>query len=169
MSVATNFKTKFEEAYQKKIELQAKVPPKIPEIENKAAYGSAYYNKNRLANMKVGYVHLYHSEGSPIYMSQMYFMKNLFHAVGPEQVSPHYETLSRSRRGLLFLALYIGSINSISRFGGWEHNDWLRNMIWHHEFLIAFYVGFIEIRHFSFFFGPKFSVFYNVYTKYEFQ
>lgn len=65
--------------------------------------------------------------------------------------------------------LYIGSINTISRFGGWEHNDWLRAMIWHHEFLIAFYVGFIETRHFSFMVGPKFSVFYNVYSNYEFQ
>ena len=65
--------------------------------------------------------------------------------------------------------LYIGSINTISRFGGWEHNDWLRAMIWHHEFLIAFYVGFIETRHFSMFLGPKFSVFYNVYSRYEFQ
>ena len=119
--------------------------------------------------MKVGYVHPYHCDGSPIYMSNMYYLKNLFKAVGPEQVSPHYESLSRSRRGLLFMFLYIGSINTISRFGGWEHNDWLRAMIWHHEFLIAFYVGFIETRHFSFFLGPKFSVFYNVYSKYEFQ
>lgn len=119
--------------------------------------------------MKVGYVHPYHSDGSPIYLSNAYFMRQLFQAVGPEQVSPHYESLSRSRRGLLFMFLYIGSINTISRFGGWEHNDWLRAMIWHHEFLIAFYVGFIETRHFSFFLGPKFSVFYNVYSKYEFQ
>jgi len=34
--------------------------------------------------MKVGYVHPYHTEGSPIYFSHMYFMKNLFAAVGPE-------------------------------------------------------------------------------------
>jgi hypothetical protein len=169
MSVATNFKTKFEEAYAKKMELQSRVPPKIPDIKNKAEYSKAYHNAERVANMKVGFVHPYHCEGSPIYMSNMYYMKNLFQAVGPEQVSPHYESLSRSRRGLLFLAFYIGSINSISRFGGWEHNDWLRAMIWHHEFLIAFYVGFIEIRHFSFFMGPKFSVFYNVYSAYEYQ
>ena len=106
--------------------------------------------------MKTGYVHPYHTDGSPIYMSNMYYMKNLFQAVGPEQVSPHYETLTRSRRGLIFFALYIGSINTISRFGGWEHNDWLRAMIWHHEFLIALYLGYIEIRHFTYFVGPKF-------------
>ena len=29
MSVATNFKTKFEEAYTKKMELQSRVPPKM--------------------------------------------------------------------------------------------------------------------------------------------
>jgi hypothetical protein len=34
--------------------------------------------------MKVGYVHPYHCEGSPIYMSNSYFMKNLFQATGPE-------------------------------------------------------------------------------------
>jgi len=118
--------------------------------------------------MKTGYVHPYHCEGSPIFMSSMYFMKNLFRAVGPEQVSPHYETLSRSRRGLIFFAVYIGSINTISRFGGWENNDWLRGMIWHHEFLIAYYLGYMEIRHFTYFLGPKFSVFYNVYAGYEY-
>jgi hypothetical protein len=89
-------------------------------------------------------------------------------AVGPEQVSPHYESLSRSRRGLIFAGLYVASINTISRFGGWEHNDWLRAMIWHHEFLLAYYIGYIEIRHFTFFIGPKFSIFYNVYSGYEY-
>lgn len=119
--------------------------------------------------MKVGYVHPYHTDGSPIYMSSMYYMKNLFRAVGPEQVSPHYESLTRSRRGLIFFGLYIGSINSISRFGGWEHNDWLRAMIWHHEFLIAYYIGLIELRHYTMVVGPKFSVFYNTYTDYEYK
>lgn len=65
--------------------------------------------------------------------------------------------------------LYIGTINSISRFGGWAHNEWLRAMIWHHEYLIGFYLGFIETRHFSMFPGPKFTFFYNVYTRYELQ
>ena len=119
--------------------------------------------------MKIGYVHPYHTDGSPLFMSHTYYLKNLFAAVGPEQVSPHYETLSRSRRGLIFAGLYVASINTISRFGGWEHNDWLRAMIWHHEFLLAYYIGYIEIRHFTFFIGPKFSIFYNVYSGYEYQ
>jgi hypothetical protein len=140
-----------------------------PEPTNKAEYSEPYYNKARLANMKVGYVHPYHCDGSPIYMSNLYYLKNLFKAVGPEQVSPHYETLSRSRKGLLFFGAYIASINTISRFGGWEHNDWLRAMIWHHEFLFAYYLGYIEVRHFTYFIGPKFSVFYNVYSQYEYQ
>jgi hypothetical protein len=96
-------------------------------------------------------------------------MKTLFEAVGPEQVSPHYETLSRSRRGLLFLFFYVGTINTISRLGGWSHNEWIRGMIWHHEYLIAFYIGYAEIRHFTYFLGPKFTVFYNVYSRYETQ
>lgn len=96
-------------------------------------------------------------------------MKTLFEAVGPEQVSPHYETLSRSRRGLLFFFFYIGTINTVSRFGGWSHNEWIRAMIWHHEYLIAFYLGYIETRHFTYFLGPKFTVFYNVYSRYETQ
>lgn len=118
--------------------------------------------------MKVGYQHPYHCDGSPLYMSNMYYMKTLFQAVGPEQVSPHYESLSRSRRGVIAFGLYIASINSISRFGGWEHNDWLRAMIWHHEFIFAYYLGYIETRHFAYFLGPKFSVFYNTYSAYEY-
>lgn len=119
--------------------------------------------------MKVGYVHPYHATNSPVFMSNSQYLNLLMTAVGPEQVSPHYETLTRSRRGLLFIFAYFGSITTISRFGGWEHNDWLRGMIWHHEYMIAYFIGFSEIRHFSFFPGPKFSVFYNVYTNYEFQ
>ena len=119
--------------------------------------------------MKNGYVHPYHSEHSPIYMSNTYYAQNLFRAVGPEQVSPHYESHSRSRRGIIMLFFYFGTINTISRLGGWEHNDWLRGMIWHHEFLIALYVGYTEIKHFTFFLGPKFSMFYSHYSNYEFQ
>lgn len=121
-----------------------------------------------MANMKVGYVHPYHTNGAPIYYDTHYFMKTLLNAVGPEQVSPHYETLSRSRRGVLFFGLYIGSIVSISRMGGWEHNTWLRAMIWHHEYLISLYLGYVELRHFTYLVGPKFTVFYNVYSNYEF-
>ena len=49
-----------------------------PDIVNKKEYTTEYYNEARMANMKVGYVHPYHTEGSPIFMSNMYFMKNLF-------------------------------------------------------------------------------------------
>ena len=117
--------------------------------------------------MKEGYQHPYHSEKFPISMSHLHYMKTLFEAVGPEQVSPHYESLSRSRRGLLFLFFYIGSINTISRMGGWSNNEWLRAMIWHHEYMLSFYLGYIELRHFTYFIGPKFTIFYNVYTRYE--
>lgn len=119
--------------------------------------------------MGSGYVHPYHTSSNPMVFSHYNYMKTLFEAVGHEQVSPHYESLSRSRRGLLFLFAYVGSITSISRMGGWSHNEWLRAMVWHHEYLMAFYLGFIEIRHFSFMLGPKFTVFYNVYTRYETQ
>lgn len=167
-SVAYNVKDKFEAAYAEKMAVIEKVhaPPTQP--KNTAEYGEAYYNSARMEKMEAGYVHPYHTEGSPIYMSNLYFMRTLFQAVGPEQVSPHYETLTRSRRGLLFLGAYIGSINTISRFGGWEHNEWLRALIWHHEFLIALYVGYIEVKHFTAIPGPKFSIFYNTYSGYEY-
>ena len=122
-----------------------------------------------MKNMKQGYVHPYHSDKYPILFSHFHYMKTLFEAVGPEQVSPHYESLSRSRRGILFFFMYIGTINTVSRMGGWSNNEWLRAMIWHHEFLICYYLGYIEIRHFTYFLGPKFTVFYNVYTRYETQ
>ena len=117
--------------------------------------------------MKQGYVHPYHTDRYPINFSFAHHMKNLWEAVGPEQVSPHYETFSRSRRLLIFFFLYIGTFRTVSQMGGWAHNEWLRGMIWHHEFLIAFYIGLIEIRHFTNMMGPKFSVFYNVYSRYE--
>lgn len=83
-SNAYSVKSKFEAAYNMKMAELQKFPPKIPDIENKAEYGSEYYNEDRLKNMKVGYVHPYHTEGSPIFFSNTYFMKNLFTAVGPE-------------------------------------------------------------------------------------
>ena len=119
--------------------------------------------------MKEGYKHPYHTTEHPISFSYYYYMKTLFEAVGPEQVSPHYESLSRSRRGLIFLFLYIGSITSLSRLGSWSHNEWLRGMVFHHEYIIAFYLGVSEMRHFTFLIGPKFTNFYNVYTRYETQ
>jgi hypothetical protein len=119
--------------------------------------------------MKQGYQHPYHTDAHPISFNYFYYMKTLFAAVGPEQVSPHYESLSRSRRGLIFLFFYVASITGISRLGGWSHNEWIRGMIFHHEYILAFYLGISEVRHFTFVIGPKFSVFYNVYARYETQ
>jgi hypothetical protein len=126
--------------------------------------------------MKQGYVHPYHSgivflhnyiERYPVLFSQMYYMKTLTEATGPEHVSPHYESLSKSRKGLIFLFAYLGSLKMISSMGGWTNNEWMRGLIYHHEMLIALLLGFIEIRHFTFFLGPKFSMFYNTYATYE--
>ena len=119
--------------------------------------------------MQEGYKHPYHTAEHPISFSYYYYMKTLFEAVGPEQVSPHYESLSRSRRGLIFLFLYIGSITSLSRMGSWSHNEWLRGLVFHHEYILAFYLGVSELRHFTFVIGPKFTNFYNVYSRYETQ
>lgn len=41
-------------------------------------------------------------------------------------------------------------------------------MIFKQKFLICYFFSYTELRHFMFFFGPKFSVFYNVYSKYEY-
>merc|ERR1712160_21718 len=49
----------------------------------------------------------------------------------------------------------------------YSHNEWLRGMLFHHEFLIAWYIGVVESRHFTYMIGPKFTIFYNVYSKYE--
>jgi len=159
---------RFEAAYQERQSQKSRSTRKQQEPVNKAEYGQGYYQE-RLQNMKQGYVHPYHSESNPLVYSHYAYMKTLFEAVGPEQVSPHYESLSRSRRGLIFLFAYIGSITSISRMGSWSHNEWLRSMVFHHEYLLAFYLGFIETRHFTFLVGPKFTVFYNVYSRYETQ
>jgi hypothetical protein len=167
-SNAVHIRSKFEEAFIKKREVESAKVKKVIAPKNAAEYGSGYY-QTHLAKMRQGYVHPYHSEKYPIYFSHMHYMKTVFEAVGPEQVSPHYETLSRSRRGIIFIFFYISSINSIARFGGWSHNEWLRAMMWHHEYLLGFYLGFIETRHFSHFPGPKFTFFYNVYTRYELQ
>lgn len=146
----------------------AVVPCCSPEPENKAEYGKAYW-ADKLNKYNAGYTHPYHTEQNPLVWTHYSYLKTLFDAVGPEQVSPHYESLSRSRRGLIFSFAYIGSIVSIAKFGGWSHNEWMRGMIWHHEFLMALYIGFIEVRHFTFLVGPKFTIFYNVYSRYETQ
>jgi len=129
-------------------------------------YGKGYYT-DKLKGMKSGYVHPYHTETNPLIFGQMEYMKLLYDAVGPEQVSPHYESLSKSRRGLIFLFAYIGSITSLSRLGGWSHNEWIRGMVFHHEYILCFYLALIETRHFTFVVGPKFTNWYNAYTNYE--
>ena len=95
------------------------------------------------------------------------WFRNLDLAVGPEQVSPHYETLTKSRRGLLFLFAYMTTIHMVSNLGGVHHNEWLAGLVFHHKFLISFIVGYAEIRHFAFVPGPKFTIFYDVFSHYE--
>jgi hypothetical protein len=119
--------------------------------------------------MGKGYVHPYHTEETPLYFSTYNYMKMLFDAVGPEQVSPHYESLSRSRRGVIFFFLYINIIQGISQLGGSTGpNDWLKAMIFHHEFLISLILCNTETRHFAWTPGPKFTIFYNTYIRYEY-
>lgn len=163
-----SLKDRFEVAYQARQESLNKGPAKVPEPVDKALYGQSYY-QDKLHQMRSGYQHPYHNGDSPLVYSHYQYMKLLFEAVGPEQVSPHYESLSRSRRGIIFLFGYIATITSISKLGGWSHNEWMRGMIFHHEFLIAFYLGVAETRHFQWFPSPKFSVFYDIYSHYELQ
>ena len=61
-----------------------------------------------------------------------------------------------------------GTIVSLQA-GGWEYNDWIRACIYTQEFWLAFLVGFIETRHFMFFLGPKFSIFYDTFVQYELE
>jgi hypothetical protein len=157
---------RFEVAYEARQASLNNGPAKVHEPENKELYGKSYY-QDKLHQMRSGYQHPYHKGDSPLVYSHYQYMKLLFEAVGPEQVSPHYESLSRSRRGIIFLFGYIATITSISKLGGWSHNEWMRGMIFHHEFLIAFYLGVAETRHFQWFPSPKFSVFYDIYSNYE--
>lgn len=48
------------------------------------------------------------------------------------------------------------------------NNDWLSGMLYQHEFYIAFCCSIIEMRHFAWLPGPKFSIFYNTYIRYEY-
>jgi len=73
--------------------------------------------------MGKGYTHPYHSADAPIFMSSYAHMRMLFDAVGPEQVSPHYETLTRSRRGLILMFIYFEVVGGISALGGYKWND----------------------------------------------
>lgn len=167
MMSSASIRSRFEQAYSERAAAQASKGANVPQPEN-ASYKQAYY-QDKINSMGKGYVHPYHTQANPLVYTHFNYMRTLFEAVGPEQVSPHYESLSRSRRGLIFLFFYIGSITSLSRLGGWSHNEWIRGMLFHHEFLLTWYIGFIESRHFTFIIGPKFSIFYNVYSRYELQ
>ena len=137
--------------------------------ENVEEYGSGYIQKHN-RRMKKGYSHPYHSKEHPLtFSSAMQGFRLLADWTGPEQVSPHYESLSRSRRGLIFLFVYVGLITNVARLGGWDHNEWIRGMVFHHEYLLALWVGYVELRHFTWLPGPKFSVFYDVFGSYELQ
>lgn len=132
---------------------------KSAEIKSKEEYGEGYY-KDRLRKMTKGYVHPYHTDDAPLYYSTYRYMRMLLDAVGPEQVSPHYETLARSRRGVLFLWAYTSVIVNISLLGGYAQNEWLREMVFHQEFLICMTLANTETRHFAWLPGPKFTIFY---------
>lgn len=157
-ATTASIKDRFQEAW---LEKQAQAP-------KAEATKSDYVADFR--KVKKGYVHPYHSQSHPLlFSSALGYYNSMQEATGPEQVSPHYETLSRSRRGVLFIAAYIGTITTIAQLGGWDHNEWLRGLVFHHEFLIAFFIGYIEIRHFSWLPGPKFTTFYDVFSKYEYK
>ncbi len=157
-SAQVSIRDRFQEAW---LAQQAAAPKKTAAQVN--------YKADYMRNKK-GYVHPYHTSKHPlIFSSPLNFWNTLSQAAGPEQVSPHYESLSRSRRGLIFLFAYIGTITTVAQLGGWDHNEWIRGLVFHHEFLLAFYVGYAEIRHFTWLPGPKFSVFYDVFSKYEFK
>lgn len=163
-SAAAQIRDKFEAAWAENNKQQR---ASKHEVNDKDEYGAGYIQKN-LRRLKKGYVHPYHSAANPMLFASVSGAWNaISDLVGPEQVSPHYESLSRSRRGLVFLALYVGAITSVSRLGGWDHNEWIRGLIFHHEYLIALYVGYAEIRHFTWLPGPKFTVFYDVFSRYE--
>jgi hypothetical protein len=99
--------------------------PKPPKYEDKEKYGNGFYGKN-IQRLKKGYVHPYHTGRNPLNSTSILnWFKVLGSASGPEQVSPHYETLSKSRRGLIFMFLYFTTIESISSMGGPHHNEWL--------------------------------------------
>lgn len=165
MSGAAAIRDKFEQAW---LENSSGATAKsIPQPEDKEEYGAGYYQKYH-KGLKKGYTHPYHSKDSPLNVTSLIRGFDLLSDfIGPEQVSPHYESLSRSRRGLIFLAAYIGTITTVARMGGWDHNDWIRGLVFHHEYLIALYIGYAEIRHFTWLPGPKFTVFYDVFSKYE--
>lgn len=163
-SGAASIRNRFHEAW---LENNKKHTTEHREPENKQEYGSGYIQRHH-KRMTKGYTHPYHSKDHPmLFSSAAHGWDVLSNLVGPEQVSPHFESFSRSRRGLIFLFFYVGAITNIARLGGWDHNEWIRGMVFHHEYLLALYVGYSEIRHFTWLPGPKFTVFYDVFSRYE--
>lgn len=159
-----DIKSKFHEAW---LEGQSSQRHASRAPKNTEEYGNGYYQKWH-KGLKKGYTHPYHSKDHPLFYSNIGHQFKLFSdMVGPEQVSPHYESFFRSRRGVILTGLYIGAVASFARLGGWDNNEWLRGMIFHHEYLIALYIGFAEVRHFAWIPGPKFTNFYEVYSRYE--
>ena len=97
------------------------------------------------------------------------YLQALTEATGPEQVSPHYESLARSRRIIWMYFIWLSATIVSQQLGGWEYNDWVRHCIYTQEFYIAMLVGYIEMRQYAFFPGPKFTVFYETFSRYEKQ
>ena len=163
-STGGTIQERFQQAWEESQQDQVVV---TPEPQDKARYGHGYYQANA-SRLKKGYEHPYHSKHHPLlFTSPGKFWSLISRAAGPEQVSPHYETLSRSRRAVIFLFFYIGTISSVAGLGGLEQNEWLKNLVFHHKFLITFFIGYIEIKHFHWMPGPKFSIFYDAFTRYE--
>jgi len=69
-------------------------------------YDEGFYQAN-IHRIKSGYIHPYHNKSNPLgFTSIRGFWDNISALVGPEQVSPHYESLSRSRRYVIGLFFY---------------------------------------------------------------
>lgn len=62
---------------------------------------------------------------------------------------------------------YFTTIEMVTALGGVHHNEWFASLMFHQKFLMAFIVGYAEIRHFALLPGPKFTIFYDVFSHYE--
>ncbi len=70
-------------------------------IKTKYKMSYCQEHKGRL----MGYVHPYHTDEYPIVFKYSHYLDLLTDASGPEQVSPHFETVSRTRRIILGITL----------------------------------------------------------------
>lgn len=162
-SVTLAIRDRFEAAYQEKLKNQKVTTKKAQNPK----YDEGFYQAN-IHRIKSGYVHPYHTAKNPIgFTSIRRFWDNLADLAGPEQVSPHYESLSRSRRIVLVMGAYFATIEMLSLLGG--YNDWVRALVFEQKHLFFYMVGMAEIRHFAFLPGPKFTIFYNTFISYELQ